>query len=93
MVAANATDGLLAVKDFVVLADDRRFFPPYEAAYIVREGALRENTGLRAALEELSGMLDASTMRALNQEVDGAHRRAADVAAAFLARRKVKPGP
>jgi osmoprotectant transport system substrate-binding protein len=93
MVAANSTDGLLAVKDFVVLADDRHYFPPYEAAYVVRESALVENAGLRAALEELSGTLDAATMRALNQEVDGAHRRAADVAAAFLAgRRRTKPG-
>jgi glycine betaine/choline ABC-type transport system substrate-binding protein len=87
MVAANATDGLLSVKDFAVLADDKRFFPPYEAAYVVRAAALERVTGLRAALEELSGALDAKTMRSLNQEVDGAHRRPADVVAAFLAKR------
>jgi osmoprotectant transport system substrate-binding protein len=84
MVAANATDGLLAAKDFVVLKDDRRFFPPYEAAYVVRSGALEAHPALRAALEELSGRLDDATMRRLNREVDGAHRRAAEVARSFL---------
>jgi glycine betaine/choline ABC-type transport system substrate-binding protein len=84
MVAANATDGLLSVKDFTVLADDKHFFPPYEAAYVARAAALDSVKGLRAALEELSGRLDAKAMRALNQEVDGAHHRPAEVAARFL---------
>jgi len=87
MVAANATDGLLAAKDFRVLADDHRFFPPYEAAYVVRAEALDRHGKLRAALEELSGSLDEKTMRALNHEVDGLHRRPAEVVGAFLSRR------
>jgi len=86
MVAANATDGLLAVKDLRVLEDDRRFFPPYEAAFVAREVALERHAGLKDALEELSGRIDARTMRALNQEVDGKHRRPAEVVAELLRR-------
>ena len=34
---ANSTDGLLAERDFKVLEDDRKYFPPYEAAFVVNE--------------------------------------------------------
>lgn len=84
MVAANATDGLLSVLDVVVLEDDRRYFPPYEAAFVVREEALAREPRARAALEELSGTLTAAAMRRLNQRVAGEHRRPAEVAREFL---------
>ncbi|HTS02779.1 MAG TPA: glycine betaine ABC transporter substrate-binding protein, partial [Thermoanaerobaculia bacterium] len=84
MIAANATDGLLSVLDVVVLADDRRSFPPYEAAFVVRSEALAREPRARAALEELSGTLTAARMRRLNEEVAGEHRRPADVAREFL---------
>ena len=35
VVDGYSTDGLLARYDLVVLEDDRRFFPPYEAAALV----------------------------------------------------------
>jgi glycine betaine/choline ABC-type transport system substrate-binding protein len=85
MVAANATDGLLSVLPVVVLEDDRHFFPPYEAAFVVRADALAREPKARAALEELSGTLTAAAMRRLNQQVAGEHRRPADVAREFLA--------
>jgi glycine betaine/choline ABC-type transport system substrate-binding protein len=84
MVAANSTDGLLAVLDLTVLEDDKRFFPPYEAAFVLGE-RLWKNDGARLALEELSGKLDTVTMRKLNFEVDGKHRRPAEVVTEFLA--------
>jgi glycine betaine/choline ABC-type transport system substrate-binding protein len=84
LVAANATDGLLSVLDVVVLEDDRGFFPPYEAAFVVRAEALAREPRVRAALEELSGRLTAAVMRRLNQQVAGEHRRPADVARDFL---------
>lgn len=84
IVAANATDGLLSVLDVVVLEDDLHFFPPYEAAFVVRAEALAREPRARAALEELSGTLTAAGMRRLNQQVAGEHRRTADVARDFL---------
>ena len=45
MAAANATDGMLSVLDVRVLRDDRNYFPPYQAAVIVRaESELRGRT-------------------------------------------------
>ena len=68
-----STDGLLARYDLVTLHDDRRFFPPYEAAALVSERLWRTRPDAVAALGELSGRLDEATMRALNRrvEVDG----------------------
>ncbi len=69
-----ATDGLIAKYDLVVLVDDRRFFPPYEAAAVVAPGLAERAPAAVAALTELSGQLTETAMRGLNRrvEVDGA---------------------
>ncbi|HJR51718.1 MAG TPA: glycine betaine ABC transporter substrate-binding protein, partial [Gemmatimonadales bacterium] len=68
-----STDGLIARYDLVVLEDDRRFFPPYEAAALVSGTLAERRPEAVAALTELSGRLDVATMRRLNRrlEVDG----------------------
>ena len=77
-----STDGLLARYDLVVLTDDQHFFPPYEAAPLVSGALARRAPGALAALAELGGRLDVTTMRTLNErlEVGGepADRVAAD---------------
>ena len=50
-----STDGLIARYDLVVLEDDRRFFPPYEAAALVGRGLAERRPDAIAALTELSG--------------------------------------
>jgi len=84
LIAANATDGLLSVLDVIVLKDDRSYFPPYEAAALVRSAALTAHPGMVEALEKLSGKLTNAIMQKLNYEVDGKHRPLADVAREFL---------
>jgi osmoprotectant transport system substrate-binding protein len=85
MAAANATDGMLSVLDVKMLRDDRHYFPPYQAAVIVRAESLAAHQGLRAALDQLSGKLTAATMRELNHQLDGKHRPPAEVAREWLA--------
>jgi osmoprotectant transport system substrate-binding protein len=82
----SATDGLIDALGFVVLADDRHAFPPYEAVPVVRQAALDKFPGLRGALDSLGGRLSVETMRRLNQQVDGEHHSPAEVARQFLAR-------
>jgi glycine betaine/choline ABC-type transport system substrate-binding protein len=84
MVAANSTDGLLSVLPVVPLIDDKRYFPPYECAVLVRQDTLSKYGGLRQALEQLSGKFTDETMRKLNYSVDGEHRSVRDVAAETL---------
>jgi osmoprotectant transport system substrate-binding protein len=87
LIAGNSTDGLIAALDAVVLEDDRRYFPPYEAAFVVRGGMWRDRTAVRTALSELGGSIDASAMRQMNAAVDRDKRRPEDVAREFLASR------
>jgi osmoprotectant transport system permease protein len=80
-----STDGLLARYDLVTLADERRFFPPYEAAALVGPRLARDHPEAVAALTLLSGRLTEGDVRALNRrvEVDGTDVRV--VAAEALA--------
>jgi len=70
VVDGYSTDGFIARYDLVVLEDNRRFFPPYEAAAIVGSRLQRENPAAIAALTELSGRLDVGLMRQLNLRVE-----------------------
>ena len=87
VICAFATDGRIEAYDLVVLRDDRGFFPPYQAAFLVRPDLFEEHPEVRAAAETLSGMIDDSTMRGLNYEVDGRKRMPVDVAREFLRQR------
>jgi glycine betaine/choline ABC-type transport system substrate-binding protein len=84
MAAANATDGMLARPEFVVLEDDRRYFPPYECAIVVRQDKLERYPRLRSVLAELSGRISDSAMRRMNGSVDVEHRAVTEVARNFL---------
>jgi osmoprotectant transport system permease protein len=82
--AGDSTDGRVATLDLVQLEDDRRYFPPYEAVVLVRSEAMEKHPKLRAALDRLSGKINAAMMRRLNHEVDGLKRDPTAVAREFL---------
>jgi len=84
MAAGSETDGMLAALDVTVLRDDRRAFPPYEAAFVVREASFEAHPGLREALAELSGKFNVKLMQNLNYQVDEKHTAVAEVARGFL---------
>lgn len=83
IVAGNSTDGVIAALDLVVLEDDRHYFPPYQAAAVVRRAVLDRHPGLRGALGELAGLFSEEEMRQLNYAVDGRHRDVKDVVRDF----------
>lgn len=84
MIAGNATDGQIAALDLFQLADDQHYFPPYEAAPVVRQATLDAHPGLRAVLDSLGGTIDEATMRRLNERVDVEHDDVGRVARDFL---------
>jgi osmoprotectant transport system substrate-binding protein len=84
--AASSTDGLLTSGRYAILADDRHAFPPYQACFVIRDAKLKSQTGLLAAMMELSGSVDEEVMRQLNRRVDVDHQRIVRVAAEFLQR-------
>jgi len=88
LIAGNSTDGQIAALDLARLADDRRYFPPYEAVPVIRAETLARFPAARAALAKLGGTLDESTMRHLNYLVDVQKRPVREVAAGWLAERR-----
>jgi osmoprotectant transport system substrate-binding protein len=87
MIAANSTDGPIQALGLTALADDRHYFPPYQAVPLVRDEALRRWPQMRAALDALAGKISAEDMRAMNEAVDGQHRDPAEVVREFRARK------
>jgi glycine betaine/choline ABC-type transport system substrate-binding protein len=87
VVAGNSTDGLIAALRLTVLDDDRRYFPPYEAAFVARDEAWKD-PAVRRGIERLAGAISPEAMRAMNAAVDRDKRRPEDVAREFLASRK-----
>jgi len=84
VIAAFATDGRIAEYGLVTLEDDRAFFPPYDAAPLVRGPVLREHPEIRDALAVLAGAIDDQTMREMNRAVDVEKRAPRDVAREWL---------
>jgi len=85
IVAGNSTDGLIDALGLVSLEDDRRYFPPYDAAPIVRRAALEKFPQLRATLADLGGKISEGEMRRLNRLVDADQRDVAVVVREFRA--------
>ena len=88
LAAGNSTDGQLSNDEFFVLEDNKHYFPPYQAAFVVRDAALSSIPGLEDALKELSGTLNDRSMRELNYQLEGLHRSGPKVVAEWLARLK-----
>jgi len=65
-----STDGFIARYDLVVLQDDRRFFPPYEAAALVNGEFARTRPGPVSVLAELSGRMTEDMVRRWNRRLE-----------------------
>lgn len=83
LIAGNSTDGLIDSLGLVVLEDDRRFFPEYDAAIVARSDIAKKCAAAPKALATLLDALDEAKMRKLNYAVDGAKRSPADVVRGF----------
>ena len=66
---AYTTDGRLSVYDFLVLEDDRHFFPPYDATALVRGETLERYPELASVLSLLTNALTPERMRIWNLRV------------------------
>lgn len=87
----NATDGLIPALDLFALEDDRHYFPPYEAAPVIRGQTLRQHPEVGRALEALANSISDSEMREMNYAVDGLHHDTQDVVRDFLKAKKLVP--
>jgi osmoprotectant transport system permease protein len=84
LIAGNSTEGRIATLDLFQLADDRHYFPPYEAVYLVRQDTLARVPALRAVLDKLANSISTEEMRRLNHEIDGNRRDPKEVVRAWI---------
>ncbi len=81
LIAGNSTDGLISALDLFQLADDRRYFPPYQAVFIARGDKFEL---LSETFERLNNQISTEEMRRLNYAVDGDKRAPKDAASDWL---------
>ncbi|HEY9213079.1 MAG TPA: glycine betaine ABC transporter substrate-binding protein [Ancylobacter sp.] len=79
-----ATDGRIPAFDFVVLKDDKGYFPTYAMTPVVRKATLDANPALAGILNALSAKLDDAVMAKLNASVDVDKKTVEQVASDFL---------
>ncbi len=87
LVAGNSTEGRIATLDLFQLTDDRHYFPPYEAVYLVRQDSLARVPALREVLAKLANGISTDEMRRLNYEIDGNKRDPKEVVKEWIAKR------
>lgn len=84
VISAFATEGRIPADGLVILEDDKQFFPPYDAAPIIRMEVLEEHPELEDILNSLAGRIDDLKMGELNALVDLEGQEPDDVARNFL---------
>jgi osmoprotectant transport system permease protein len=89
VISGYSTDGRLKAYNLMVLEDDKKIFPPYYAAPIVRQSALQKFPELEKTLNLLSGHINDSVMTELNYRTDYLHQTPERVAKDFLVAQKL----
>ncbi|WPC30181.1 glycine betaine ABC transporter substrate-binding protein [Pseudomonas moraviensis] len=79
-----STDGRIPAFGFVVLKDDKGFFPGYALTPVVRTKVLEANPKVGELLNALSSKLDDGTIAGLNSRVDVGREAIEGVAKGFL---------
>jgi len=79
-----ATDGRIAAFGFVNLVDDKKFFPVYNPAPVMRVKVLKKYPEIRNILKPLADNLSTPEMQEMNKRVDVGHEAEAKVAKDWL---------
>lgn len=84
VIDAYSTDGAITRYDLAVLADDRGFFPPYDAAPLLSGTFYEERPEAVLVLGRLSGRIGVEAMRRANERLEVQGMPVDEVAAALL---------
>jgi osmoprotectant transport system permease protein len=85
-ITAYSSDGRIDALGLVVLEDEKRAIPPYDAVVLASPRLAREAPDVLDALRSLEGAIDVATMRALSRRVDELGESPAAAADAFRPR-------
>lgn len=78
------TDAMVHRNDLVLLDDDLKFFPRYDAVWLYRIAATERQPKLLASIHRLVGSISEQKMRELNDVVESGKRSESQAAAEFL---------
>ena len=81
------TDAQIAARHLRVLADDRAYFPRYDAVLLYRLDAAARHPAAWKAIGTLANRIDVATMIAMNARAELQHENFADIARDFVAGR------
>ena len=70
VIDAYSTDGAISRYDLALLADDRNFFPPYEAAPLVSRELYADRPGAVLVLTRLAGRIDEEAVQRANERIE-----------------------
>jgi osmoprotectant transport system substrate-binding protein len=84
-----STDGRIPAFGFIVLKDDKGFFPSYALTPVIRTEVFKENPKIGELLNALSSKLDDETIAGLNSRVDVGRESIESVSKEFLQQSKL----
>jgi osmoprotectant transport system substrate-binding protein len=84
IITGFSTDPRIPQFDLAVLEDDEKYFPPYDAAPVVRRDTLEAHPELKGVLDKLAGQISTEEMSEMNAEVNLENKEPRDVAIQFL---------
>ncbi|MEO5907741.1 MAG: ABC transporter permease/substrate-binding protein [Ginsengibacter sp.] len=84
VISGYSTDGRLKAFNLITLVDDKKIFPPYYAAPLIRHETLQKYPELKSVLNQLAGRINDSVMTELNYKVDYLKQSPEKVATDFL---------
>jgi osmoprotectant transport system permease protein len=83
-IATNSTDGLIQVLDLVMLQDDKKYFPPYQAVPVFNQEILEKYPELVTTINQLGGKISTSEIQKMNYQVDNQSQPVEDVVREWL---------
>ena len=87
-----STDSQIITNKLRVLEDDKKLFPPYQAAPLLRSETLKEYPELEEILGKLAGKITNDQMTEMNYMVDVEGKLASEVAREFLIKENLIEG-
>ncbi|HMB01692.1 MAG TPA: glycine betaine ABC transporter substrate-binding protein, partial [Spirochaetota bacterium] len=84
LICGFATDGRIPVYNLQVLEDNKKFFPPYYAAPVIRKATLKQHPKLQKVLNMLAGKITDEVIRKLNYEIDKNEKTLKNVSRTFF---------
>jgi len=89
LISGYSTDGRIKAFDLYVLDDDKKIFPPYFAAPIIKTKTLKKFPQLEETLDLLAGKFNDSIMTDLNYKSDYLKQAPEKIAKDFLIKNKL----